>query len=82
MDKDIQMVRQAIVATTGLDSEVIRPESRLHEDLGMDRITKLEVISALAEGLQVDVALGEANKIKTVQGLIDLVRRSTSKGQK
>ena len=52
----------------------IRPQDRLREDLGLDSVSSMELISMLAEELDVDVALEEAMAVTTVAGAVELAR--------
>lgn len=53
----------------------IRPEHRLREDLGLDSVSAMELLSMLAEELDLDVPMEEAAHVTTVEGTIDMVRR-------
>ena len=52
----------------------IRPEHRLREDLGMDSVCSLELISMLAEEFDLDISVEEAAQVSTVQGAIAMAR--------
>ena len=52
----------------------IRQEDRLREDLGLDSVSSMELISMLAEELDVDVELEEAMAVTTVRGAVELAR--------
>lgn len=63
----------AIVSTmVAIDAARIRPKDRLLEELGLDRVAKLQLISQIAEDFLLDVEFGEADRIIDVEGLIDL----------
>ena len=53
----------------------IGPGDRLREDLGLDSVCSMELLSMLAEELDVDIALEEAMSVTTVGGAIEMVRR-------
>jgi acyl carrier protein len=55
--------------------ERIKPEHRLREDLGMDSVASMELLSMLAEELDLDVGVEDVADVKTVGGTIDLARR-------
>ena len=71
MDSVREQVLASVGAMTAVEVANIRMKDRLCEDLGLDRVAKLELISTIAEELQLDVELLEAKKIVDVQGLID-----------
>ncbi len=53
----------------------IRPEHRLREDLGLDSVCSMELLSMLAEELDLDVPMEEAAQVTTVAGTIEMARR-------
>jgi len=53
----------------------IGPTDRLREDLGLDSVCSMELLSMLAEELDVDIALEEAMAVTTVGGAIEMVRQ-------
>ena len=53
----------------------IKPEHRLREDLGMDSVCSLELISMLAEEFGLDISVEEAAGVNTVSGAIAMARK-------
>ena len=53
----------------------IRLEHRLREDLGLDSVCSMELLSMLAEELDLDVPMEEAAQVTTVAGTVDMARR-------
>lgn len=53
----------------------IKLEHRLREDLGLDSVCSMELLSMLAEDLDLDVPMEEAAQITTVAGTIEMARR-------
>lgn len=53
----------------------IRLEHRLREDLGLDSVSSMELLSMLAEAFDLDVPMEEASQITTVAGTVVLARR-------
>ncbi len=53
----------------------IKPEHRLREDLGLDSVCSMELLSMLAEELDLDVPMEEAAQVTTVAGTIEMARR-------
>lgn len=53
----------------------IRTEDRLREDLGLDSVCSMELISMLAEEFDVDIKLEEAMVVTTVGGAIEMTRK-------
>ena len=53
----------------------IRLEDRLREDLGLDSVGSMELISMLAEEFDLDVPLEEAMGVTTVRGAVEMARK-------
>ncbi|MDP1825918.1 MAG: acyl carrier protein [Archangium sp.] len=53
----------------------IRLEHRLREDLGLDSVCSMELLSMLAEELDLDVPMEEAAQVTTVAATIDMAKR-------
>lgn len=53
----------------------IRLEHRLREDLGLDSVCSMELLSMMAEELDLDVPMEEAAQVTTVASTVDMARR-------
>jgi len=53
----------------------IKPEHRLREDLGMDSVASMELLSAMAEELDLDVGVEDVADVKTVAAVVELAKR-------
>jgi acyl carrier protein len=53
----------------------IREEHRLREDLGMDSVGSIELLSMLAEEFDLEVEMGEVAAVRDVGGVLALARR-------
>ena len=53
----------------------IRLEDRLREDLGLDSVCSMELLSLLAEELDLDIDVEEAVAVTTVAGTIAMARK-------
>ncbi len=53
----------------------IKMEHRLREDLGLDSVCSMELLSMLAEELDLDVPMEEAAQVTTVAGTVEMARR-------
>lgn len=58
----------------------IRRADRLREDLGMDSVASMELVSMLAEEFAIDVELEEAAHIVDVESLLALAERRIGDG--
>jgi acyl carrier protein len=70
---DSRIISLIAQLSTVKESE-IRPHHRLREDLGLDSVCSMELLSMLAEELSLDVSLEEAVRVGTVQGAIEMAR--------
>jgi acyl carrier protein len=79
MDIREDNVRESTFAILAEIAEVelagIRGTDRLREDLGMDSLSSLELLSSLGEKLQVDLEIEEAMDIRTVDDACAFVER-------
>lgn len=69
-----QQVVHMIAQLTTVQQGAIGPEDRLREDLGLDSVSSMELISMLSEELQVEVSLEEAMAVTTVRGAVELAQ--------
>lgn len=53
----------------------IKPGDRLREDLGLDSVASMELLSLLAEELDLDIEVEEAMTVTTVAGTIEMATR-------
>lgn len=58
-----------------IKAENIRMEHRLREDLGMDSVSAMELVSMLAEEFELDVSVEEAAQVSTVAGAMAMTHR-------
>ncbi|RMD88201.1 MAG: acyl carrier protein [Candidatus Dadabacteria bacterium] len=71
MSGDIaERVKAIIVEQLGVSADEVTPEASLIEDLGADSLDIVELIMALEEEYEIDIADENAEKIQTVQDVI------------
>ena len=73
-DLDERVVHMIAQLSTVRPAE-IRPHDRLREDLGLDSVCSMELLSMLAEEFKVDIELEEAMAVTTVEGAIAMARK-------
>ena len=56
----------------------LEPSARLVEDLGLDSLQSLEMLSTLSEELRVDLPMEEAMELRTVADACDFVERAVT----
>lgn len=70
-----QQIARMVAQLTVVPVADIKPEHRLREDLGLDSVCSMELLSMLAEELDLDVPMEEAARVTTVAGAIDMARK-------
>jgi acyl carrier protein len=70
-DRIVHLIAQ--VAT--VPEKEIRPADRLREDLGLDSVSSLELVSLICEELDVDIEVEETASVTTVAAVIQLAQR-------
>ncbi|MDP2311569.1 MAG: acyl carrier protein [Pseudomonadota bacterium] len=68
-------VRQILSDLTAVPVAEIKIGDRLREDLGLDSVGSMELLSMLAEEFDIDVEMEEAAAVADVAGLMALARR-------
>ncbi|MCA9555024.1 MAG: acyl carrier protein [Myxococcales bacterium] len=69
-----QEIREAIAEVAAVRPADIHAEDRLREDLGLDSVSSMELLSVLAERYDVDIEMEEAVAITTVAQIIEVTR--------
>lgn len=71
-------IRAILSHLTAIPAADIQPTDRLKEDLGLDSVGSMELVSMLAEQFDIDVELEEAAGVSDVAGVLALARRHLS----
>lgn len=69
----LDKIREIVVDQLGVDAEQVVPSANFIEDLGADSLDTVELIMAFEEEFDVEIPDTEAEKIKTVQDVIDYI---------
>lgn len=69
----LDKIREIVVEQLGVDAEQVTPEANFVEDLGADSLDTVELIMAFEEEFDVEIPDTDAEKIKTVQDVIDYI---------
>jgi acyl carrier protein len=79
MTDDIEApVKRIITEHLGVDAAKVTPVATF-DDLGADSLDRVELLMACEEEFGCDISDDEAEKVGTVQHVIDLVREKTTK---
>lgn len=69
----LEKIREIVVEQLGVDGEQVTPTANFVEDLGADSLDTVELIMAFEEEFDVEIPDTDAEKIKTVQDVIDYI---------
>ena len=69
----LDKVREIIVEQLGVEPDQVKPESNFVDDLGADSLDTVELIMSFEEEFGVEIPDTEAEKIKTVQDVINYI---------
>lgn len=70
-----EKVRQLISEQLGVDEADVTPSAHFIEDLGADSLDQVELVMALEEAFDLQIADEDTEKMLTVQNAIDYVDR-------
>jgi acyl carrier protein len=81
LHQDVRGVTVRLLAEIAeIDAQSIRDSQRLREDLGLDSLQSLELLSGIGEALKIDFDIEDAMSIRTVRDACAFVaRRYTAK---
>ncbi|HTS57171.1 MAG TPA: acyl carrier protein [Terriglobales bacterium] len=71
----MEKVRQIISEQLGIDEAEITPSASFTEDLGADSLDQVELVMALEEAFDLEIADEDAEKILRVQDALDYVEK-------
>ena len=69
----LDKLREIIVEQLGVEPDQVKPESNFVDDLGADSLDTVELIMSFEEEFGVEIPDTEAEKIKTVQDVINYI---------
>ena len=72
-----EQVKKIIMDQLGVSAEEVKPEASFVEDLGADSLDLTELIMAMEEAFNVEIADEDAQKILQVQDAISYVQNHT-----
>ncbi len=74
----LDKVKQIIADQLGIDEDEVTPEASFIDDLGADSLDIVELIMAFEEEFDLEIPDEDAEKIKTVQDVIDYMKNHTA----
>lgn len=66
-----EKVKELIAEELGIEEDTITKESNLSEDLGADSLDAIELIMAVEEAFDIEIADNDAQKMQTVSDIIN-----------
>ncbi|WP_298615567.1 acyl carrier protein [uncultured Thermosynechococcus sp.] len=69
----LEKVKAIVADQLSVDPEKVVPEASFAEDLNADSLDSVELIMALEEAFGVEIPDEEAEKLKTVQDVLDFI---------
>ncbi len=77
VDQVMEKIKKIIVDQLGVEETAVVPGASFVEDLGADSLDVVEMIMAFEEELDLDIPDEDAEKIATVQDVIDYIRENS-----
>ncbi|HHJ00772.1 acyl carrier protein [Candidatus Aerophobetes bacterium] len=72
-DEILKKVQEITSEQLGVDESQITPEAKFVDDLGADSLDTVELIMALEEEFNLEISDEEAEKLTTVQKVVDYI---------
>ena len=70
----LDKIRAIVAEQLGVDEDQVTPDASFVDDLGADSLDTVELLMAFEEEFEVEIPDEEAQKIKTVQDVIDYIQ--------
>ncbi len=68
-----EKVKKIVAEQLSVEVDKIKPESNFVDDLGADSLDTVELVMALEEDFDIEIPDEEAEKILTVQAVVDYI---------
>ncbi len=69
----IDDIKEVVVEQLSVNPDEVKPEAKFVEDLGADSLDVVELVMALEEKFDIEIPDDEAEKIGTVQDVLDYI---------
>lgn len=71
--ENFEKVKEILVDVLGVNADDVKPESKFVDDLGADSLDLVELIMSLEDKFQIEISDTDAEKIITVQDVLDYI---------
>ena len=68
-------VRDVVVEQLSVDTQAVKIESKIIEDLGADSLDVVELVMALEEKFEVEIPDSEAEKLVSIQDVVNYIEK-------
>ncbi len=75
----IDDIKEVVVEQLSVNADEIKPDSKFVEDLGADSLDVVELVMALEEKFDIEIPDDEAEKIQTVQDVVNYIQSKEDK---
>lgn len=75
-DAILEKVKEVIVEQLGVEDDTIKLDTSFIDDLGADSLDIVELIMALEEEFDMQIPDGEAEKISTVNDVVEYIKNN------
>ena len=72
----LDKIKEIVVEQLGVDADQVTPEANFVDDLGADSLDTVELIMAFEEEFDIEIPDIDAEKIKTVQDVMDYIEEN------
>ena len=72
----LDKIKEIVVEQLGVDADQVTPEAKFVDDLGADSLDTVELIMAFEEEFDIEIPDTDAEKIKTVQDVMDYIEEN------
>jgi len=75
----VEKVKRIIREQLGVEEDEITPTTSFVDDLGADSLDTVELVMAIEEAFDIEIPDNDAEKMRTVQDLIDYIEKHSKK---
>ncbi len=80
MSNTFEKVKGIVKEQLDVEEDKITPTANFQDDLGADSLDTVELVMALEEEFEVEIPDEDAENIKTVQDVVDYIKKNAAKG--